>query len=545
MMKLEEALKEYRFDNVGQARAIAAELGYKEEYNKGSLRFTRHDDEYRTSIAEIRSAIPMDNEELQDRSRESVSLFFDKEKATGDFTGYKVDLRDQHNISIVKWEDLKRNSASWSKDSKSPNGFTIIDHNSKVCYTGKSLYDQALQNGYTLDGRGTQLAEGETSELTQVNGQAAKMRRNSKDTSVFYRKETLIIPDRVLGKRLSQKQKDLLLEGKTVPLSVKGSNILLQVDRDLNRVMLLSDHEIKIPPIIGNTKLYPGYKLTEADTFLLANGYAIESKLLHSDQGYILADVGLSPDKKGVYMANIQRISDGKAQEIMKEMEISGKKNQTIDQIPVVEPKVKVNTENQITITNISQEQAKVQDSAVDMEKELKDAIANNNFERISRLANEGYKPSEQVISGLGKDGNLSEDQAIVVEKLFGIKPDIQHIEEIKEEKIQEGEKTITVELSPEQTKKFDTELKEAVLSNDFSRLTDLKEQGYRPTALMLQTLEKEGATQNQLTVVNKIFDLKPTAKVVNDVRLAQGQSSNPDRSRPIANTINQAFSNL
>ena len=36
-MRIEETLKEYAFQNVGQFRAIAKELGYSEEYNKGEL----------------------------------------------------------------------------------------------------------------------------------------------------------------------------------------------------------------------------------------------------------------------------------------------------------------------------------------------------------------------------------------------------------------------------------------------------------------------------------------------------------------------------
>lgn len=45
-MKLQEALSEYQYRNVGQFRAIAESLGYAQEYNKGSLRFSRGNDEY-------------------------------------------------------------------------------------------------------------------------------------------------------------------------------------------------------------------------------------------------------------------------------------------------------------------------------------------------------------------------------------------------------------------------------------------------------------------------------------------------------------------
>ena len=46
-MKLQEVLTEYQYNNVGQFRAIAESLGYKEAYNKGSLLFTRNDEVFR------------------------------------------------------------------------------------------------------------------------------------------------------------------------------------------------------------------------------------------------------------------------------------------------------------------------------------------------------------------------------------------------------------------------------------------------------------------------------------------------------------------
>ena len=49
-MKLQEVLTEYQYNNVGQFRAIAESLGYKEAYNKGSLLFTRNDEVFRIDM---------------------------------------------------------------------------------------------------------------------------------------------------------------------------------------------------------------------------------------------------------------------------------------------------------------------------------------------------------------------------------------------------------------------------------------------------------------------------------------------------------------
>ena len=85
---------------------------------------------------------------------------------------------------------------------------------------------------------------------------------------------------------------------------------MLQVDKDLNSVIVRSEKELSIPAQIG------GYKLTAADKYLLANGYSLENKLMRSPKGeYIIADVTMTPDKKGYQFSNIQTISETKAKE--------------------------------------------------------------------------------------------------------------------------------------------------------------------------------------------------------------------------------------
>ena len=109
----------------------------------------------------------------------------------------------------------------------------------------------------------------------EIHGKPGKLRFNDDGISVFYRKEALVIPDKVLGKKLGKKEKEQLLAGDIVPITVNKKDILLQVDRDLNSVILRTNQEIKIPDIIGQTSEYGGYKLTKADKYLLANGHAL------------------------------------------------------------------------------------------------------------------------------------------------------------------------------------------------------------------------------------------------------------------------------
>ena len=53
------------------------------------------------------------------------------------------------------------------------------------------------------------------------------------------------------------KRQEQLLAGDIVPITVNKKDILLQVDRDLNSVILRTNQEIKIPDIIGRGAVVP------------------------------------------------------------------------------------------------------------------------------------------------------------------------------------------------------------------------------------------------------------------------------------------------
>lgn len=508
-MKLQEVLSEYQFRNVGQFRAIAESLGYAQEYNKGILHFTRSDDELRIDLEKIRSYTKHEPEMIRlNSSMDHVCTFFDREQSSS--SEYR-DILKKEGIDIVNWGDLKDDE----KDR-----FTIIDHKNKICYTGKELYEYALQNGYILDGKGTQLEKGVMSGLTDIGGRTAKIRLTENGISVFYRKEALVIPDSIYGKKLTKKQKDDLVNGNVIVLSSKKGDIMLQVDKDLNSVIVRSEKELSIPAQIG------GYKLTAADKYLLANGYSLENKLMRSPKGeYIIADVTMTPDKKGYQFSNIQTISETKAKELLqrkleveKEHVISPEKEQVEEQERMKKP------------------------TARDLASELKEAVEKNDYEKMAKLKEEGYKPSEEVIKGLGQEVHIDSKQAIVIEKLFGTKPEVevQKEEEIvqkKEENIENVNKAEKMS-SPE----LDKEFKNAVEKGDFVKLSQLKEQGYHPSKEVMQSLSNT-TPSNTIIAVQKIFGLKAVSNTMGDVKLAHGQqSTDRDLKRPIANTINRMF---
>lgn len=603
-MKLQEVLTEYQYNNVGQFRAVAESLGYKESYNKGSLLFTRNDEEFRIDMDKIRSHTKREPDlSAKKASMDRVCRFFNRDQALS--PDYKSILKNE-GVDIVNWGDLKNDA----KDR-----FTVIDHKNKICYTGKELYEYALENGYSLDGKGTKLEKGVLSGLTDINGKPAKVRLHEHGTSIIYRKEALTIPDRIYGKKLSKQQKQDLLDGNVIVLSTKKGDILLQVDKDLNAVVVRSEKELSVPAKIGD------YELTAADKYLLANGHSLDNKMIRTPEGYIITDIAMLPDKKGYTFSNVQKISETKAQQILQAREAAKDKEYLNDKLGDMQRTGKIDmdelkdkryeqlinnhfaTEHKEYLSYLKDEnpdknynydlEARIRLKAGDMlekegiiakgttekelkeegfkvekireqyqekvtgkdpvpdrdlEKELREAVARNDYEKMASLKEEGYKPSEEIIRGLGQDTKIDQTQAIVIEKLFGTKPEVQKAEEViqakdetKEEKAELHADPAGAKVSPE----LDQEFKEAVQKEDFMKLAQLKEQGYQPSKELIQSLN-ETASDNTMIAVQKIFNLKGPANTLGDIKLAHSQQgAEKDLKRPLANTVNKMFADL
>ena len=428
-MKLKEALDTYMFDNVGQFGGIAESLGYKTEYRDGYFRFRKDGEEFSMSVGEIREkARAKEDETLREQSKERVANIFDKERAND--PRYVAEL-EKEGISIKRWENLKENN----KD-----GFTVIDHRLKVCYTGQALYEYAYQQGNILDGKGTKLEKGVMSDLMEINGKPGKLRFSDNGISLFYRKEALVIPDKVLGKKLSKKEKEQLLAGNVVPINAKKKDVLLQVDRDLNSVIVRTNHEIKIPDVIGKTNEYEGYKLTKADKFLLANGHTLENRLLHSPDGYFIADIRLTDDMKGVMILNIQSITPTKAQELIKAMtpkleahavsletkenrEHGEQRNMDLEFEEFIKGIGKEHGLDERQTQEVIQlfgtrpeEQAGRKKQA----ERLLEATQTSNFHVIQEIQKDGYQLSQQDLTRM-REAGVQSNTLIAVQKIFGM----------------------------------------------------------------------------------------------------------------------------
>lgn len=139
----------YHYENAGQFRAIANVLGYDETYKDGMLTFSKADEKHTFSLAHLKAGNQSDERDsILEQSKERVVTFFDKDEASNNFEQYSDYLKSNHNLAIVKWDNLKEGKEGFA------DGFTIIDLDKKISYTGADLYKYAYEANYVLDGKG-------------------------------------------------------------------------------------------------------------------------------------------------------------------------------------------------------------------------------------------------------------------------------------------------------------------------------------------------------------------------------------------------------
>lgn len=494
-MENRQHLEEYQYSNAGQYRAIMQSLGYQTEYNKKYILFTKGNEQFRTKLEEIKKHAT--KEKSTEESLERVCKLFDKERSSQ--PAYLDELKEK-GISIVNWGDIK----SDNKDR-----FTVIDHRSKVCYTGKELYDYALQNRYLLDGKGSKAPENSMSELIRHNGKQAKLRYTENGVSIFYKKEKLEIPDSILGHKLKEQEKADLYEGKRIQINSQKGNIYLEIDRELNSIIILSEKELHIPQEIG------GYRLTNADQYLLANGHTLENKLLHNREGYFLADISFAYGNKGISFGNVQMIPEYKAKELLQHT------NKEMEQIIKLSGNLTIQNAVEVLKKNGIDAGMLEQNFATMMTDKVKQMYFHVNQKKVTdweiKLDENKYKHSIKSI-----------EELMVQQDATPIRQE-QPTNELPELKDQRA---------------VDSYIQELIQKESYSQLDRLQQKGYSPSKELMASLN-ESCPDNTIIAVKKIFHIdSPHLNMLGEIKITP-PARKPELSRPVGNTINKMFSDL
>lgn len=110
----------------------------------------------------------------------------------------------------------------------------------------------------------------------------------------------IVIPEKVLGKKLSGKEKNLLAKGEAIgPFLIGKNEMYFHVDREFNTFTMYS------PKGIGLPNDFMGYKFSSNDIQLLNSGKSIGPKVFCADGHYFMGSFSI--DKNEVlYLFNIQ-----------------------------------------------------------------------------------------------------------------------------------------------------------------------------------------------------------------------------------------------
>lgn len=595
-MELSNVIREYTFENAGQFRAIMASLGFTENAQGQEVTFSDGKNEISYTITEMREAgqNKEDIEIIQDNSRKELIQFFDKDRAETDFENYQKELSEK-NITLYKWDDLKADQKL--KDGQSKDGYTIIDHENKVSYTGKSLYNFAYENDFILDGEGTQVEKGKESPIVNRKGKKGKYYRGHNDKLSFYsQKDALVIPPTLFGKKLSEEQQFSLQNGKVICVKNENeNNIYIKIDKDLNTLIVAGEKELNIPNVIGNDKDFEGYKLTDEDKLKFANGEFIEPKIMKGKDGYFLAEVTLTEDKKGFKFRNIDNTISQHPEMIKQYIEKYNKQDlqKSIDNAINVhqnavesqkQEELTAEQENIISATENNKEDSIEHEAEIDKTAGKQSEITQDNENNIKgsidnavsvhQKAIENQKQEELTaeqeknISATENNKKASIEQEVEIDKTAEKQEEINKDKEIeaKENLDRDKETIITKEKdSIEIVRDLDKEFADALNQKDYKKLNELAtKDNYSPSKDFVETKFKELDVKDQ-AALETIFDLKTEnlakenkdiAKSANVVIQDKTKDKGKDKEQKTVpgnkqivekagNLINQAFNNM
>lgn len=272
-------------------------------------------------------------------------------------------------------------------------------------------YMTSVQN-FNINGK---LKKGKIRLENDENGQA-------KFHFHFFR-ENLEIPDRILGKRLTEDDKKNLEDGKTISIIKNGKDFYINVDNDLNKIVVSRASQIKLPDSIGN------YMLTEKDKETLANSNTLSSRVYKGQDQYFIANVALTKDRKGIEFSNIQQISDKEANKLIQSLNHKEQDQSTLIQEITTASDQSLKTDKDTFNLNkaIDKADSQMNDTSnfINQDEEFFQAVYSKDFNTIDELMNDSeFNLNSNVIEQLATDDNLSDNHKLSIAGYLGLSND-------------------------------------------------------------------------------------------------------------------------
>lgn len=256
----------------------------------------------------------------------------------------------------------------------------------------------------------------------------------------------IIIPLKVGEKKFTEEEIEALKVGKAVQVNYNGENLFLQIDKELNTITIKTQHEIKLTEV--DKFEMGGYVFDENQKKQLEAGNKVPGVVMLGEQGYFVATISISEDKKGLKFKNYKDLTKEQAKELLEKKVIDNKRIPNLVSVTGMTSQVKnVNDRavgNTTSVVNHKENEglsnnALKEDKLSKYEKELYVAVQQEDFEKVSALAENKPPVSQEFIEKLNKDNAISGDSKVATATILQIEPlsekkELEHVKnEVKE----------------------------------------------------------------------------------------------------------------
>jgi len=272
-----------------------------------------------------------------------------------------------------------------------------------------------------------------------------------------FKQPEIVIPLKIGEKKFTNDEIEALKIGKAVQVNYNGENLFLQIDKELNTITIKTQHEIKLTEV--DKFEMGGYVFDENQKKQLEAGNKVPGVVMLGEQGYFVATISISDDKKGLKFENYKDLTKEQAQELLSKRVMEN--NSVANMISVTGMTSQFKNENDKSIENTTSVSAihneKEEFSKNDLkedklskyEKELYVAVQKGDFEKVSDLAENKPPVSQEFIEKLHNDKSISSDYKVAATTIL-------HIEPLTEKKELNHDKNEKKELSVEKDKAID-----------------------------------------------------------------------------------------
>ncbi len=356
-----------------------------------------------------------------------------------------------------------------------------------------------------------------------------KLVLNNKDGEAEYHflfhKETLEIPEKIGGKKLTGDQVEDLKAGKTVLLIIDDNDLYVKVDIELNCVSVSTGKELGIPDEMG------GYKLTYQDKEKLSNKEPIGARVFKGKDGYFIANIKLSKDNKEMIFMDIKSID--RENDVERFIETLNKKE-------VATTKIKIGqeiTQEEKIIANKNKSVANAIDVAVNstiVNPDVAAAIKQRDYKLLNILRKEG-KIGAADVKFVKEDKELTKEDKSIALTIIGEKD---NVEQQKKEFYKAVDQKNPEKIKELTDKGFTPEKEELdyIVTNKAMKPEEKKE--------MLSTLNvTPEEKQNSEIKIGKIEEQKLKAEKVKEVQ--KDNSKNKQAAQEVGRFVNHMFTGL